>query len=148
MLVPFFITGLILLQALERSPFHDPLRLNAHSLQDVPVDKIEKPKTSADTNQPILGLVVGDLNPTLARKMHLKSKSGVLIQKVLPNSVAESVGLQPKDIIRKINKKKIDSVKDYNKALKDLKNTGSLELVIEREGTELSVKLTVSSHGI
>ncbi len=53
--------------------------------------------------RPLLGIQFIQINKTIAKKYHLSSYKGVLVQKVLPNSPAQKAWLKPGDIILQID---------------------------------------------
>lgn len=55
----------------------------------------------------------------------------VVVVDVKKGSVAESVGIEPGDVILQINKKEIKSVKDYNEAMEDAKKKGSVLMLLQ-----------------
>ncbi len=59
---------------------------------------------------------------------------GVLVSSVEPGSAAARRGLQAGDIVTKVNRKRIDSVKSFSDAVADAK---SLVLTVRRGSTQL-----------
>ena len=53
--------------------------------------------------------------------MGLKEQAGVLISEVVPNSFAEDIGLQAKDVLTAINKQPVRSVEDVKRLQSTLK---------------------------
>lgn len=81
----------------------------------------QTPEGSSDSEPDKLGLMV---TPS-------PKKDGVLVDFVQPGSVAEQAGIQPGDVIVRVNRKSVDSVKTFRKLI-----TGSRRLYLEvkREG--------------
>lgn len=125
--------------------FH-PIRTLQLYGQEIPASKIKRAETK---NQNVLGVSVTDITAEARRRLHLKSKSGVLITKVAANSIAEKAGLQPEDLIRKINNRKVESTKDYSKAVEGIEGHPIVNVLVERRGVELDVSLNLAaeSHG-
>lgn len=67
------------------------------------------------------GIRVQELTPSLASHFNFKGQKGVLVSEVLPGSLLETSGLQPGDIIVKINAKEVGSVQDFEETLDALK---------------------------
>jgi serine protease Do len=62
-----------------------------------------------------LGLVVADITPDLAQKYDIpKDTQGVVVASVDPNSVANEIGIQEGDVIVKLDRKEIRSVKEFD----------------------------------
>ncbi len=92
-----------------------------------------------------LGLMVKDITAETARKLHLKSSEGMLITKVIPSGRAESAGLQAKDIIQQVNKRKIGSTQDFRRAINEAAPEGSFEFLVGRREVRLNVNLNCKS---
>ena len=90
--------------------------------------KISKAKT---TNK--LGLKVSNVTKSLMEKYKIRYKEGVLIEEVEKESPAEKVGLQVGDIILEIDYALINSTKDYNDALQNIKKDSQSLLLIKRK---------------
>ncbi len=65
-----------------------------------------------------LGLTLQDLTPELADQLGYKDGQGVLIADVEPDSPAERVGLRSGQLIEEVNKQRVHSIKELQKALK------------------------------
>ncbi len=79
----------------------------------------------------MLGINVQDLTPELAERFHIKEDKGVLITKVDPGSAAEAKGLREGDLIKELNREKINNAEDFkNQAAKIKKGDGVLLRVI------------------
>ena len=81
-----------------------------------------------------LGISVGAVTPEIATELKLKVKSGVVIRAVQPNSPAAEAGLQPGDVIHKVNRTPITSVEMLTSTLKGLQGEKEVVLQIERNG--------------
>jgi serine protease Do len=79
------------------------------------------------------GLTVQNLTPELAQRFEWdQTEQGVVISNVQPGSPAADVKLRPGDLIKEINRQKIQNLKDYNQALQKAKKGESLLLLIKR----------------
>jgi len=79
----------------------------------------------------MLGINVQDLTPELAERFHIKEDKGVLITKVDPGSTAEAKGLREGDLIKELNREKVNNADDFkNHAAKIKKGDGVLLRVI------------------
>jgi serine protease Do len=81
-----------------------------------------------------LGISVGAVTPEIASELKLKVKSGVVIQSVQPGSPAAEAGLQPGDVIHRINRTPVTSVESLSGALKGLQSEKEVVLQVERNG--------------
>jgi serine protease Do len=89
-----------------------------------------------------LGLRVSGLTPEIAQRFNIRETSGVIVIDVQSGSPAEEAGMRVGDIIKEINRQSIESVKDYNEALKKVSKDSAVSLFIWRKNVGfLVVKL-------
>jgi serine protease Do len=83
-----------------------------------------------------LGARVLELTPQLAARYRISTeiKRGVIVISVEEGSPADDIGLQEGDVILEINRKKIETVKDFEKAIKDSNLEKGIVLRIHRRG--------------
>ncbi len=83
-----------------------------------------------------LGARVQELTPQLAARYRISSeiKRGVIIISVQEGSPAEDIGFQEGDVILEINRKKIETTKDFEKAIKDISLEKGIVLRLHRRG--------------
>ncbi len=86
------------------------------------------------------GLTVQEITPGLAERFGISDQKGVIVSGVKPGSPAQRAGLRPGDIIREVERKRIENLKSYREALKDFKKEGVL-LWIQRGKGSLYVVL-------
>ena len=87
-----------------------------------------------------LGLSLRDLTPQEKARTGLE---GVVVEKVVPGSVAHRSGLRRGDVIMSVNYKKIRSVREFYKVLEELKETGRAKalLLVRRQNNNLYMVL-------
>jgi serine protease Do len=83
-----------------------------------------------------LGAQVQELTPQLAARYRISSeiKRGVVVISVEEGSPADELGLQEGDVILEINRKKIETIKDFEKAIKDLNLEKGIVFRLHRRG--------------
>lgn len=81
-----------------------------------------------------LGLAVQTLTPDLARQLGSKEMQGVIITQVEPGSVAQRAGLQPGDLISSVNRKPIQTAKEYRETVKGASIEKGILLQVRRDG--------------
>lgn len=70
-----------------------------------------------------LGMAVQALSDELAERLGLEDPQGVVVSRVERGSAAARAGIQPRDLIVEIDKKKIRSVGDYEEAIEAAQGT-------------------------
>ncbi|MDE0331579.1 MAG: DegQ family serine endoprotease [Nitrospinae bacterium] len=106
----------------------------------LPGSSEELTKAAKPALQKKLGIEGQNLTPEIRKKIGVKSKNGVVISNVLPDSPAAIAGLRRGDVIVEANRKTISNTEQLREALKKGENKGNL-LVIERQGTTFYVAL-------
>jgi len=83
-----------------------------------------------------LGARVQELTPQLAARYRISSeiKRGAVVVGVEEGSPAEDIGLQEGDVVLEINRKKIETVKDFEKAAKEMNMEKGVVLRLHRRG--------------
>jgi serine protease Do len=97
----------------------------------------EKPEVSKEREEEEkLGARVQEMTPQLALRYRITGvKRGVVILSVEDGSIADEIGLQEGDVILEINRKKIETMKDFEKALKDANFEKGVLFHIHRKGS-------------
>jgi serine protease Do len=84
-----------------------------------------------------IGIVVREITPEFANSYGLKEKSGIIVTHVEAGSAVAESGIMKGDIIKEINRKPINSISDYNKAMN--KSTGNILFLVKRGRSTLWV---------
>jgi len=87
------------------------------------------------------GIEVGALTPEIAQKMGNTQDQGVVITKVNPNSIAGMAGLQKGALILGVNRQKVTTVEEYNRAVAQAPKESPLLLQIRQGDNYLFVSL-------
>ncbi len=88
------------------------------------------------------GIRVQELTASLASHFNFKDQKGVLVSEVVPGSPLETIGLQPGDIIVKINAKEIGSVQEFDEYFEALKPGSSVRIRFFRDEKFQEVSLS------
>ncbi len=78
------------------------------------------------------GLSVQALAPGLKQNLGYNGTAGVLIDRVLPGSFAEDIGLRKNDVITSINRQPVNSIEDVQRIQKTLKTGESVAFRVMR----------------
>ncbi len=89
-----------------------------------------------------LGINVGPMTKEIAKKINAReNEKGVVVMAVSRNSKAYSAGLKQGDIIKGINGKSINNMKDFEELLSKSKNTDSFTITLKR--SKMTYVLTI-----
>lgn len=80
-----------------------------------------------------LGVVVDNVGQELAETLELDSATGAMVREVVPDSAADKAGIQPGDVVLRVDDEKIESSNDLVNAigLRSVGETVTLEIVGE-----------------
>ena len=99
-------------------------------------DKAELQKEKEKEVEEKLGARVQELTPQLSARFRITGiKQGVVVLAVEDGSFADEMGLQEGDAILEINRKKIESLKDFEKVMKDANVEKGILFQIHRKGS-------------
>ena len=90
-----------------------------------------------------LGLDVRPLTPETARQLGVRGGEGVVVAAVGDGSPAEAAGVQPGDVIREVNRQRVRSVGDFERATRGLKEGDRVMLLLQRGSSSLFVAFSV-----
>jgi len=97
----------------------------------------DKPEISKEKEaEEKLGARVQELTPPLSARYRISGvKYGVVVVGIEDGSLADEMGLQEGDVILEINRKKIETIKDFEKALKDVNLEKGILFHLHRKGS-------------
>jgi Do/DeqQ family serine protease len=99
-------------------------------------EKAELEKEKEKEGEEKLGARLQELTPQLATRFRITGvKQGVVVLALEDGSFADEMGLQEGDVILEINRKKIESIKDFEKAMKDANIEKGILFQIHRKGS-------------
>ena len=111
--------------------------ISSNLAKDVMQDILKHGKVSRG----YLGVDIGPLSDEIAKMADLPNNDGVLIRSVRPNTAAEKAGVEPGDIVLKVNGKKVRTPAELS-SLIGSKNPGdAVKLLINRDGKEKTIKV-------
>lgn len=86
----------------------------------------------AEARDPELGIRVQKISPELARRHGLGTTKGVMVIEVQPGGPADVAGLELGDVIREVNQRPVNAVKDFEKALRHSRKGDRILLLVHR----------------
>jgi serine protease Do len=93
-----------------------------------------------------MGVGTQPITPELQQLYNLPRDSGLLIAEVAPNSPASDAGLQQGDIIVSVDGEEITDSANLASLIRDKKPGDQVELVIDRDGQEQTVTVTLEER--
>jgi serine protease Do len=113
----------------------------------IPIDVAVKVKDQLQQHGKVIrariGVVIQDLSKDLAESFSLAKASGALVSSMDTNGPAAAAGVQPGDVIVKINGKEVKNSAEASRSIADLKPGESVKLNLWRNGAdkEITVRL-------
>ncbi|MHC4432138.1 MAG: DegQ family serine endoprotease [Planctomycetota bacterium] len=101
----------------------------------VRIGELSETQALADTSEldRKLGLTVENMTEEARRYYGLSSDDGVLISSVSPNSTAHRNGIRPGMVILSVNRKAVDSVEQFNSALRESAESKKVLLLVRAQ---------------
>src|SRR6266508_322769 len=92
----------------------------------------------------LLGLETRPITPEIARQLNLRTTEGVVVARVEEEGPAAEAGVQRGDVIREVNRQRIRSVQDYERATQGIKSGDRVTVLLQRGPQSLYVAFTVA----
>lgn len=94
-------------------------------------------------NRPMLGISIADLDSDLADSLGIIISQGVVVQTLVEGGSAQYAGLQPKDVITKVDGRSVNSVPQLQEIIGRSKIGDTVNLTVNRKGQnrDIAVKL-------
>ncbi|NNM13570.1 MAG: DegQ family serine endoprotease, partial [Gammaproteobacteria bacterium] len=94
----------------------------------------------------LLGVTIQDVTDEHVEALKLKSNKGASILSVTPGSAAEEAGLQPLDVVTRINDEEIDGSADLRNTVGLLREGDKVSIEYYRDGKRKNVKVRLGSN--
>lgn len=96
----------------------------------MPEEGTETPSTPKES---AWGMTVQNLTSELAQRFGWdENERGVVISEIQPGGPASEAKLRPGDLVKEVNRQKIQNIRDYNQAVQKVKKGESLLLLVKR----------------
>jgi len=92
-----------------------------------------------------VGIGYDDVTPPLARQFQLPVEQGIIILQVQPGSPADAGGLQPRDIITRIEGTAVTHGGEFRRVLREHRPGESIRLQVNRMGTVMEVTVELGA---
>lgn len=113
-----------------------------NTIKDIVTQLLDTGKVS----RPYLGIYYQGLDDQLAQYLDLPDSKGVIIRSVEKDSAADKAGLKVGDVVREINRQKINETDDLQRIMGKLKVGDEANFLIIREGKLQTVKVKIGER--
>ncbi len=110
-------------------------------LAELPGTRVASNGDEGASNGGRYGMMVSPLTPDVAGQLGVRAKSGLVVEDVAPASVASEAGLRSGDVIVEVNSKPVNSLSQFQDAVKARPDRPAL-LLVNRQGGELFLALS------
>ncbi len=113
----------------------------------VKIAKRDREKIAGSSDQKFesdkFGIAVTDITPDIAEKLGISDKQGVIVTDVDPDEKGAEAGLQKGDIIKEINRERIESITQYKDLIRKIEKGETVKLYIKRANSGyMVIKIT------
>ena len=110
------------------------IRENKELQVPIRVEEMTEEKIAAQSSAPIqsYGMKVDNLTPQLQQQFGINEKSGVVVVSVEQGSLASDSGIQPGDVIKEVNRKRVGNLADFNAAIGGINKGGPVLMLLKR----------------
>jgi len=103
-------------------------------------------KTNGRVERGLLGVQIQPVTEELAQSMSLGSEKGALVAQVQPDSPALAAGIKSGDVIKSVDGKNIETIRDLTRMISAVKPGTSVKLDVWRDGKDMSVTAKVGDQ--
>ena len=103
-------------------------------------------KTNGRVERGLLGVQIQPVTEELAQSMSLGSEKGALVAQVTPDSPALAAGIKSGDVIKSVDGKNIETIRDLTRMISAVKPGTSVKLDLWRDGKDMSVTAKVGDQ--
>ncbi len=100
---------------------------------------VDQLKVNGRVERGLLGVQIQPISEELAKSMSLDSEKGALVAQVSPDSAAKAAGIQSGDVIKSVDGKNVDTIKDLTRMISGMKPGTSAKLGVWRDGKDMTV---------
>jgi serine protease Do len=103
-------------------------------------------RTNGRVERGLLGVQIQPVTEELAQSMSLSSEKGALVAQVQPDSPALAAGIKSGDVIKSVDGKTVDSIRDLTRMISAVKPGTSVKLDLWRDGKDMTVTAKVGDQ--
>lgn len=112
---------------------------------DIVVKIVEDLKKYKVVQKAFTGAEVMDIDEAIAKKASLKNLNGVLVENIRKDGAADNAGLEPGDVIKRIDNKAIGSKSSFDEVISAKSPGDKIAIQYEREGRLYEANLTLEN---
>jgi serine protease Do len=109
---------------------------------------IDDLKSNRKVSRGWLGVSIQNLDAGAAKALGLPKTSGALVGSLIPGQPAEKAGIEPGDVILKINGKDIANSDELLRTIAEMKPDDTINITVWRDGKTLDKKITLAERGV
>ena len=103
-------------------------------------------KTSGRVERGLLGVQIQPVSSEIAQSMSLNGEKGALVADVTADSPALAAGIKSGDVIKSVDGKDVDSIRDLTRMISAIKPGTSVKLGVWRDGKDMSVTAKIGDQ--
>jgi serine protease Do len=96
-------------------------------------------KVNGKVERGLLGVQIQPLNEELAKSMSFDGEKGALVAQVTPDSAAMAAGIKSGDVIKSVDGKNVETIKDLTRMISSMKPGTSAKIGLWRDGKDVTV---------
>lgn len=93
-----------------------------------------------------MGVAIQNISEEMAEYYNIPDTKGVFVEKVFPGNPAAEAGIMPKDIITKVNSRRIEDVSDLTASLAAMPVGSVVKVTVIRDGKLKNLEVKLGSH--
>lgn len=98
-----------------------------------------------EVRRAVLGVTIAEVDPRIVEENNLKVNRGIYVDSVVSNSSASEAGIQPKDVILKLDGENIDRVPVLQEKIARKRPGEEIELTLDRNGKTINTTVKLKS---
>jgi serine protease Do len=103
-------------------------------------------KANGRVERGLLGVQIQPVTEELAQSMSLGSEKGALVAEVTPDSPALAAGIKSGDVIKSVDGKNVESIRDLTRMISAVKPGTSVKLGVWRDGKDMSMSAKIGDQ--
>jgi len=100
---------------------------------------VDQLKVNGRVERGLLGVQIQPISEELAKSMSFDGEKGALVAQVSPDSAAMAAGIKSGDVIKSVDGKNVDTIKDLTRMISGMKPGTSAQLGVWRDGKDITV---------